>query len=76
LARRRRPAGGRRALAHHAVSGSATVIATLLGVAMALLVARSDVAFRRLFAAAWVTPLVVPAYVTAWPGWTRTIARG
>lgn len=51
-----------------AVSGAATVIAAVLGVAMALLVGRSDVPFRRLFACAWVAPLVIPAYVTglAW----------
>ena len=35
---------------------------------MALLVARSDLPFRRFFAGFWLTPLVVPAYVSgiAW----------
>lgn len=72
------PAGVRQAIATRpvgvallhtvAVSASATVLATVLGVAMALLVARSDLPFRRLFAFAWVAPLVIPAYVTglAW----------
>ena len=51
-----------------AVSSAATIIAVLLGVSMALLVARSNIAFRRAFAGAFVIPLVVPAYVTglAW----------
>jgi len=50
------------------VSAAATILATLLGVAMALLVARSDLPFRRWFAGAWVAPLIIPAYVTglAW----------
>lgn len=50
------------------VSVVATLLATLLGVIMALLVARSDLPFRRWFAAAWVAPLIIPAYVTglAW----------
>lgn len=50
------------------VSGLATVVATVLGVVMALLVAKSDLPFRRWFASVWVAPLVVPAYVTglAW----------
>ena len=50
------------------VSGAATLIAVVLGVVMALLVARSDLPARRFFAGAWLMPLVVPAYVTglAW----------
>lgn len=50
------------------VSAAATVIATVLGLTMALLVARSDLPFRRFFACVWVAPLIVPAYVTglAW----------
>ena len=72
------PLGAWRAIAAHpvatalthtvVVSACATAIASGLGVAMALLVARSDLPFRRWFAGAWVAPLIVPAYVTgvAW----------
>lgn len=50
------------------VSALATVAACVTGVAMALLVGRSDLPLRRFFAGAWLAPLVIPAYVSgiAW----------
>lgn len=50
------------------VSALASVVATAIGVTMALLVARSDLPFRRFFGVVWLAPLVIPAYVSgiAW----------
>jgi iron(III) transport system permease protein len=50
------------------VSALAAVAACVIGVAMALLIGRSDLPLRRFFAGAWLAPLVIPPYVSgiAW----------